>query len=237
VNLTTATPVEIDTELGRLYVEIQTAQGRIARSMGDIHRYAGDNGRWVNASRKVFDLTDAQAEAKAREFAATGSYDSQPAQRLLAGVDQARAAIAAAEAAIRPLDAEYDRRGGWARFFLVTSSNGHIHSSMSCSTCNIRTQFGWMPEASGQTEAEAIAERDRRDSAALLCTVCFPNAPTKWTEKPADAAICPGSGTMDYPRETARLGFYSGNYGICRHCSQPITVSKLGKMRKHKKAA
>jgi hypothetical protein len=64
---------------------------------------------------------------------------------------------------------------GWSRFFLVTSSSGHIHSSMSCSTCRPTTAFGWMPELSGKSEAEAV-ER----CGPTLCSVCFPEAPLDW---------------------------------------------------------
>lgn len=238
MDLTTATPVEIDTELARLYGEINSREDRIARSMPDLHRMAGDRGRRVSASRVQFELTDEQAEDKVREFIATGDeYDTRAARRIIAMVDECRDLNAKDEADVAALDAAFLNRGGWNRFFLVTSSNGHIHSSMNCSTCKIRTRFTWLPGASGQTEAEAIAERDKLDSAALLCTVCFPNAPVKWTETPADAALCPGSGTSNYPRETARLGYTSGNYGVCNHCHNPITVSKLGNMRKHKTAA
>ena len=35
---------------------------------------------------------------------------------------------------------------GWSRFFLVTSSTGHVHSSTSCSTCRPTTTYGWLPE-------------------------------------------------------------------------------------------
>ena len=71
------------------------------------------------------------------------------------------------------LEATYS---GWSRFFLVTSSPGHIHSSMHCSTCRWSTTYGWLPELSGQTEAEAVAEHGP-----TLCTVCFPSAPLDWT--------------------------------------------------------
>lgn len=63
---------------------------------------------------------------------------------------------------------------GWSRFFLVTSSNGHVHSSMHCSTCRPTTTYGWLPELSGSTEAEAVA-----DLGSNLCSVCFPTAPVE----------------------------------------------------------
>lgn len=70
---------------------------------------------------------------------------------------------------------EFRRRGGWPRYYLVTSSQGHIHSSTDCHTCRPTTRYGWMPEYSGLTEQEAISRLG--NYAEALCSVCFPNAP------------------------------------------------------------
>lgn len=83
--------------------------------------------------------------------------------------DEHRAAVA--EAA--PLLAEFDNRGGWSRFFIVTNNNGHVHSSTNCSTCFPTTQFGWLYTLSGASEAAMVAEYGE-----VACTVCFPSAPT-----------------------------------------------------------
>lgn len=65
---------------------------------------------------------------------------------------------------------------GWSRFFLVTNTGGHIHRDMSCSTCFPTTQYAWLYELSGMTEAEAVEEYGE-----ILCSVCFPSAPVEWT--------------------------------------------------------
>ena len=75
---------------------------------------------------------------------------------------------------------------------------------------------------------------------ALLCTVCFPSAPVEWTNfyeaqgAAKKAASCPGSGTWDYPRETARMGYTAGNYGTCTHCGETVTLTSTDKLRSHK---
>lgn len=79
----------------------------------------------------------------------------------------------AAYAAYATVAEEYE---GWTRFYLVRASNGHIHSSMSCSTCYASTDYGWLVDVSGLTEAEAVAAHGER-----LCTVCYPTAPSAWT--------------------------------------------------------
>jgi hypothetical protein len=74
-----------------------------------------------------------------------------------------------------PLNAEFYAEQ-WSRFFLVNNNNGHIHSSMSCSTCFFDTSFGWLPELSGLTEKDAVEAYG-----AILCSICYPSAPVEWT--------------------------------------------------------
>lgn len=67
---------------------------------------------------------------------------------------------------------------GWNRFFLVTSSAGHVHRSMSCSTCFPTTAYAPVVALSGQDDQAAVELLGES-----LCTVCFPEAPV--TGKPA----------------------------------------------------
>ena len=70
---------------------------------------------------------------------------------------------------------------GWSRYYLVTNHDGHIHRSMSCSTCNRGryrpTSFSWLTELSGLDYEVAVREYGK-----ILCSVCFPEAPTDYTE-------------------------------------------------------
>lgn len=94
-------------------------------------------------------------------------------------LDRLRADLAAAEARIdtlvdqtEPFEAEYRRRGGWARYFrVVTSGAGHVHSSRNCSTCYPTTAYAWLPSLSGKNEDEAVD-----DYGSEMCSVCFPSA-------------------------------------------------------------
>ena len=92
---------------------------------------------------------------------------------LVADYEHAEIAIAELENEIGNMEALYT---GWSRFFVVTSSQGHIHSSMTCSSCYRTTTYGWLPELSGDSEAEAVATHGP-----ALCTVCFPSAPVEDT--------------------------------------------------------
>ena len=89
--------------------------------------------------------------------------------------------LAAIKNEIATIDAEFTARGGWSRFFLVTSSNGHIHSSMHCHTCNKgknMTTFALLPSLSGANVEAAVAK-----VGAGLCSVCFPDAPAEYQEQ------------------------------------------------------
>lgn len=76
---------------------------------------------------------------------------------------------------------EFNARGGWSRYFLVTSSNGHIHQSTSCHTCNKgknATTFALVYHLSGET-----ADRAVEVFGPALCSACYPQAPVESREQ------------------------------------------------------
>ena len=91
--------------------------------------------------------------------------------------NDAVAAVKAARDAIKAHEANYT---GWDRFFLVTSSNGLVHSSMNCSTCNKGrklTTFALLPSFSDRPVDGLVTL-----FGPALCSVCFPSAPVDWTD-------------------------------------------------------
>ncbi|MGX5718388.1 hypothetical protein [Arthrobacter sp. MAHUQ-56] len=84
-------------------------------------------------------------------------------------IDAARAALAQLDEAAAPLEAIY-RANPWTRFFLVPG--GHLHSSRRCGSLRWTTPVYWLPEYSGKTEAEIVAQAGER-----ACTICYPSAP------------------------------------------------------------
>ena len=158
--------------------------------------------------------------------------------------DEARAAVVAHEL----------NYTGWARFFLVVTSAGHVHKDMYCNTCYPTTGYAPLPGLAGATEAEAVAL-----VGPALCTVCFPLAPTdttgvKITEamglvllnegeeafraKIAEAAAkadtkcthkIPVPDTGNGPRAYRR-------YATCGGCGATgVSVTSVGNLRAHKK--
>ncbi len=130
-----------------------TIDTEIAKTFNEWQRLAGYTHAAAARVERARDFNRARMEADHAEYAAKS---------------------AAAYAVYTEADAQYE---GWARFFLVKNTNGHIHSTMNCSTCNWDTRFGWLTDMSGLTETDAVAAHGQR-----LCSVCFPTAPVEWRE-------------------------------------------------------
>ena len=229
--MTTPNPVEIDTALADLYYDEVRLVQRLQWATSKLHSAAGDRLTYVSRKYKAWGMTDAEAA----EAGPAKPWDADDHAAALAELAELHAEAAANQAAQAELESVF-AAGPWSRFFLVR--DGHIHSSTSCSTCFPTTVFGWLPELSGSTEAEALAQHG-----AWLCTICFPSAPVEYTNAADVAAAekasseCAGSRTRNYDRSTARTGYVTGNYGVCDHCHERVTLTKTGALRAHKAVA
>jgi hypothetical protein len=123
---------------------------------------------WLVLSRKIV-----QTQQTVDFYSGKGATSFRAEEKL----EAARAQLAGLKAEEIPFAEEWKRRGGWPRYYLVTNSNGHIHSTTWCHTCNARTQFAWLTELSGSSAAACVA-----DYGSQLCTVCFPGAPVEYTD-------------------------------------------------------
>jgi hypothetical protein len=133
MDITTATPAEIDAEIARLEAEY------------------------------------------ARAYAILDRKASTPAAR-----EQASRDAQAAREALNPLNAEFERRGGWNRYFLV--EGGHLHYDVSSYRCSrtITTRHYWPTELADLPVDEVVALAGER-----ACTVCFPGAPVAVLKRPS----------------------------------------------------
>lgn len=184
MNLRSAAPPQID----HLYVELlrvaDHADRALAVAYGRVHDALGERkGRGRYEGRRYvagnWPTSDEEAVVLAEALLADGSAPDWKVghmRRMLEELAAADTTVLDAHAAFAPLDAEWDRRGGWSRFFLVTNNNGHIHNTTACSTCFATTEFSWLPDLSGSTEEDAVNAHG-----SLLCSVCFPSAPVEWT--------------------------------------------------------
>jgi hypothetical protein len=80
---------------------------------------------------------------------------------------------------ILDLDAIYEQ-DPWTRAFLVINSNGHVHSSLNCSTCFPTTRYLWLVQYSNDDESTIV-----EDAGQDACTVCYPSAPAEVLNRPS----------------------------------------------------
>lgn len=146
------------------------------RATDTIRRATGQskdrNGKWSGSIRAANDIANVQPWSR------TSWTDA------IAAIASAQTAIDTANTTIEECEKAWYTGGMWSRFFLVTSSDGHIHSSLSCHTCHDTTTYAWLPDLSGLTMADAVAEHGE-----ILCSVCFPDAPVAWTNGESKATI------------------------------------------------
>ena len=102
-------------------------------------------------------------------------YELQSLEKSLENIALKEAEITRLKAEIAPLN-DLFQANQWQRFFLVTNTNGHVHRSMNCSTTYPTTDWAWLPHLSGLTDKEAVD-----DQGGILCTHCFPDAPSDYT--------------------------------------------------------
>lgn len=139
----------------------QQTPSEIDTKLAELHEKLGNAQRHLSHSERLL----ASDNARGATF---------NAERWEAEIEAAQVTIAEIENEMFPYSAEFTRRGGWSRFFLVTNQNGHIHTSMQCKSCFHDTQFGWLPQYSGMTDSEIVERETYR-----ACTFCLPIAPAE----------------------------------------------------------
>lgn len=222
-------PIEIDTQIAALVTQYTNAKQGADYAVSSMRNITGEKAVY-QGKKRVFLVPSLLLIERVREMAAAhithNSYHCylcpiNAIQRYDAAVEN----MARIEREIDALEAEFTA-APWSRFFLVTSSEGHIHSSRHCSSCNSNTEYDWLPQLSGKTEAEAVADQGPR-----LCSICFPTAPVAWTTgKPkAKTGQCVGG----FAKNTKRV--YNGQQGDCPSCTKKkIWVNDTGLVRWHK---
>lgn len=177
--LASRAPDDIDAEAARAYESYHVAGSHEQTALHKLHSIVGDQ----YDRRTGWEMTTPQVTNAAERiiFGKVPSDDStrKQAERAIHDFDEALNAQNAAEVTFGRLEAEYQRRGGWPRAFLVNNQNGHVHKDRRCSTCKPTTQYKWMTDYSGKTEAEIVEAAGER-----ACTVCYPTAPVSVLSRP-----------------------------------------------------
>lgn len=158
MNITTASPAEIDTEIYRLSVERMRLGVRL-----------------TNLRRDLGEAENIEAGYGRRSVRKIASVDN-----ILSTIAEIEYRIGDCNRQVHPLHGEFLRRDGWTRWYLVPG--GHLHYDTAAWRCSRipTTEHYWMTEFSGRTEAEMIELAGDR-----VCTTCFPDAPVN--PRPATA--------------------------------------------------
>ncbi|MGV9748095.1 hypothetical protein ACWDTG_24795 [Rhodococcus zopfii] len=213
-------PKSVDRALADLHARRWEIIDRIDATYRSIHNAVDD--RQIGRTRWA--MTDQAAYDRLVELLGTPN----PAPRLrdyaylIDRLAQYRDARAAITAEIDAAEAPY-RATPWPRFYLV--DRGHIHAHPHCHTLRPSTRLGWLPDLSGDTEADAVTAHGP-----LLCTHCFPSAPVAWTVGPAkveDPSMCSHKRMREWKTR--------GRYAWCKECGGLASVTSVGNLRKHKR--
>lgn len=211
-DLTTATPAEIDAQLFPLWAERWT-QAEYAREYR--HQIAATV--WKDAYTNRYGVAAARRGINLSQLNDWNKY-----------LHKTEAKLAEIQAQIDPIDAEFERRGGWTRYVLVKNTNGHLHYR-SCSTFRIGTQLLLIDQASGMDSGQVVEAYDN-----VACTKCFPEAPV--AKAVIDPNTCTGAivpGTSVYVNRY----YNGGTFGQCDGCGQTVKVKQDGSPFKHKAKA
>lgn len=171
-----ALAIKTDTALAVIYGERRALQQQEERLRNDVLAWSGAKKTSGYARRKTWDRTI--EEALATYDNPNRSYDKRTWERLVVSYREITAKIATLSVEIDRLQEVWVEHR-WTRAFLVTNSNGHVHSSMACHTCRPTTWFNWLPEYSGASEEQIVSDAGER-----ACTVCYPSAPVNVLSRP-----------------------------------------------------
>ena len=163
-----------DAKLVELQEIASKAAARTDRTIVILHHTAGDRqqgwGRdraWTLSNQEAYDKAVALAVEQA------GNYIGTEAEQAVEAYHVAIEAQEAAFAAVTVQSREWRENGQWSRFLVVPG--GHIHNNEGCFTLRADTRTGWLPELSGDAEADAVEAYGE-----VLCSHCYSSAPVAW---------------------------------------------------------
>ena len=268
-HLSTLSPVQADTlYLERLHVKslavvnVERAQSRLLSGHATYHYehsrewFLHPDTKITRTTRALFD--ELQHDSITATALVSLLIERGTGEREVAALESAEEALSVAHAACREVEDEYESRP-WSRYWLVTSSDGHIHRSTHCCTCNkgrSPTGFALAAYLSGKSDVDAVA-----DLGPALCSVCFPEAPVESTEQARISAslaltlaergcdafikareqaaekarekaanLCPGSG-----QPGVGDGGYNNHWHACPSCGESSRKTSSGKIRSHRR--
>lgn len=195
MQVTTAHPVAIDTEIARINKEIAGHELVIERSENNAERWSKSHMADYYADRIAEAKTDAE---------------------------EARKAVIRLHVEAEPLHVEFERRGGWTRWYLV--EDGHLHNDVSAWRCSriATTSHYWMVELSGKDEEEVIELAGER-----VCTTCFPAAPVSVLNRPSKLLTASEADRAEAARQRQQAREEKAKKAAAKGITDPTTGGPL----------
>lgn len=186
-DLTTATPPVIDEAIRTLQLDLQVTESRLGGAFDALHTVLGEekvssgviertNYRGEHTYVQVWPTSAAAALDAARALpadTASAGYSYRGPETVgeaLATIEAYQANISEIVHRLADLHDEFDRRGGWTRYYRVNNSGGHVHTTTACRTTYVTTPWSWPTNLSGADGAQVVEY-----AGALTCLVCFPD--------------------------------------------------------------
>jgi hypothetical protein len=162
-----------DAKLVELIDVKRAADTKLGHAVDSLRHTVGDRQSGWGRDRK-WGMTFSEVIAKADELAATDeTYKGREAAQSVAKYRTALETFQVARDAVSVQNREWAEHGRWTRFLAVVG--GHIHNNEGCHTLRLDTLTYWLPELSGDTEADAVEVYGE-----VLCSHCYPSAPVSW---------------------------------------------------------
>lgn len=172
----TTPPPVIDEAICRLSLEARRLSNEIGNTVDALHIAFGERkshttgnsrGQWPTSTGEITDRARA-ADPSTPNADPYAQMHYPTIGDILTAMDGYAAQISEIGDVIGPL-AELYRVHQWSRVYLVANDNGHVHRHTHCRTCYDTTEFHWITDLSGATDAEVIELSGER-----TCLVCFP---------------------------------------------------------------
>ena len=209
LDITTATPVEIDQALAEI-------EKRRYAALDKAHE-AKRRLRSANALRNPVATDVAYYQGQIEKFEAE-------AERISAERE--------------PYEAEFSRRGGWTRYFHVKHLHTSARCSSFRLTTRIGwlPKYSGRSEAEMiEAAGDLVCTKCVPEAPVKTKRPTIPELAEQW-DKTNTPDVCPGSGTGNWKDGKVRTGFYTGNGGTCAHCDKWVSNTSRNSrtMRKHK---
>lgn len=207
MNLSTATPVEIDSALAKI------------------------NSRAANL---LDDLAVKSLPLRSKQI---GHLSKSRIVDLRAEISALQSQLEGIRAEEKPSDGEYVKRGGWSRYFIVQHLHTSTRCPSFRPATRIGwlpDYSGANEQQMIEAAGDMVCTRCVPDAPTAQKRPTLPALAVEWDKAHAQEDECQGFGRYMNRDRPHRDGYAYGNNATCEECHERVGISSRGKIRKHK---